>query len=77
MNLSKIILINMTLVEKYLYDGIKKKDAVLKMVRNEIGDKTYDELERVVIDILEMLIQISKKRIKLELNNKGYFNCLP
>ena len=77
MNLSKIILINMTLVEKYLYDGIKKKDAVLKMVRNEIGDKTYDELEQIICDMIEMIVDISKKRIKLQLNNKGYFNCLP
>ena len=46
------------------------------MVKQEIGDKKYDELESVVIDMIEMFVDISKNKIKLELNKRGW-GCLP
>ena len=59
----------------YPYDGLKKKNTVLNMIRNEIGDVEYLKLKNVIIDMIELLIDLSKRRIKLELNKKKW-NCI-
>ena len=73
MNLSKIIIKSMELVEKYIYDsGFKKKESVLNLIKQEIGDKKYDELKQIISDTIEVLIDLSKRRIKLELNKRKW-----
>ena len=68
-NLSNIpltVLTEVNNVEKYGVTGEYKKHRVLTVIKGIIDDNV--DMEKLVSDLIELLIDISKKNIKLAIN---------
>ena len=66
MNLPKLIIDTMTKVENCVKD-VDKKKIVMQVLKKDLGI-SFDEIEVIIDDMIEMIIQISRGKIILDIN---------
>ena len=61
--------------KKYDYlQGKYKKEKVINIIKEEIGEDRYNDLSNIINDFIEVYIGLSKGYIKLNINKKR--NCV-
>ena len=74
MDVPDLIYQKMLRVEGLAIPGDEKKLVVMQELQNIFNTNVKINLDQICEDLIELLIKISKKQIKLRLNNKS--NCL-
>ena len=74
--INKIIIL-MECAEKLyvLKSGVDKKEYVLELLKKEMGIETYDRYEPVIRPIIDFIVSVSRRDIKLKLNNLKKNKC--